>query len=104
MNPSAINISVSVFFFFGLFTSTSFRLSCFLLESLLTYIFLFFLCGLEQNRRGKSMADQAAKSVAKAIGEYQYPWREKLVKYKTELSKGTCVGLLASRGLEIIWN
>lgn len=36
----------------------------------------------------KSMAGQAAKSVAKAIGEYQYPWREKLVKYKTELSKG----------------
>lgn len=36
----------------------------------------------------KSMAGQGAKSVAKAIGEYQYPWREKLVKYKTELSKG----------------
>ncbi|CBI19919.3 unnamed protein product, partial [Vitis vinifera] len=31
---------------------------------------------------------KAAKSVVKAIGEYQYPWREKLTKYKDELSKG----------------
>lgn len=29
-----------------------------------------------------------AKSVAKAVGEYQYPWKEKLAKYKDELSKG----------------
>lgn len=28
------------------------------------------------------------KSVAKAVGEYQYPWREKLAKYSNELSKG----------------
>ncbi|CAI9117044.1 OLC1v1018356C1 [Oldenlandia corymbosa var. corymbosa] len=34
------------------------------------------------------MAGKAVKSVAKAVGEYQYPWREKLVKYKDELSKG----------------
>ncbi|KAK9932403.1 hypothetical protein M0R45_019642 [Rubus argutus] len=33
------------------------------------------------------MAGQAEKSMAKAIGEFQYPWREKLVKYKTALSK-----------------
>lgn len=39
---------------------------------------------------GKSpaMAGKAAKSAVKAIGEYQYPWRAKLVKYKDELSKG----------------
>ncbi|KAK9164558.1 hypothetical protein Syun_005460 [Stephania yunnanensis] len=36
----------------------------------------------------RSMAGKAAKSVVKAIGEYQYPWREKLAKYKDELSKG----------------
>ncbi|KAL7261721.1 hypothetical protein ACSBR1_000186 [Camellia fascicularis] len=34
------------------------------------------------------MAGKAVKSVANAVGEYQYPWREKLVKYKDELSKG----------------
>ncbi|KAF4380392.1 hypothetical protein F8388_024685 [Cannabis sativa] len=34
------------------------------------------------------MAGNAAKSVVKAVAEYQYPWREKLVKYKNELSKG----------------
>ncbi|KAK8615034.1 hypothetical protein V6N13_068820 [Hibiscus sabdariffa] len=34
------------------------------------------------------MAGKAAQSVAKAVGEYQYPWREKLAKYKVELSKG----------------
>ncbi|WMV57687.1 hypothetical protein MTR67_051072 [Solanum verrucosum] len=34
------------------------------------------------------MAGKAVKSVAKAVGEYQYPWQEKLVKYKDELSKG----------------
>ncbi|KAF8410394.1 hypothetical protein HHK36_002923 [Tetracentron sinense] len=34
------------------------------------------------------MAGKAAKCVVKTIGEYQYPWREKLVKYKDELSKG----------------
>ncbi|XP_031249486.1 uncharacterized protein LOC116127801 [Pistacia vera] len=34
------------------------------------------------------MAGKAASSAAKAIGEYQYPWREKLAKYKDELSKG----------------
>ena len=33
-------------------------------------------------------AAKAAKSVVNAIGEYQYPWREKLTKYKDELSKG----------------
>ncbi|CAA7390526.1 unnamed protein product [Spirodela intermedia] len=36
---------------------------------------------------GKAAAG-AAKAVAKAAGEYQYPWREKLSKYKDELSKG----------------
>ncbi|KAL5990446.1 hypothetical protein ACLOJK_011348 [Asimina triloba] len=35
---------------------------------------------------GKAAA--AAKTAAKAVGEYQYPWREKLVKYKDELAKG----------------
>ncbi|KAL0366010.1 UNVERIFIED_CONTAM: hypothetical protein Sradi_3491100 [Sesamum radiatum] len=35
------------------------------------------------------MAGKAVKSVAKAVGEYQYPWREKLAKYKDELSKGS---------------
>lgn len=34
------------------------------------------------------VAAEAAKTVAKAAGEYQYPWREKLSKYKDELSKG----------------
>ncbi|XP_021297312.1 uncharacterized protein LOC110426430 [Herrania umbratica] len=34
------------------------------------------------------MAGKAAQSVVKAMGEYQYPWREKLAKYKVELSKG----------------
>ncbi|KAK4387436.1 hypothetical protein Sango_2350200 [Sesamum angolense] len=34
------------------------------------------------------MAGKAVKSVAKAVGEYQYPWGEKLAKYKDELSKG----------------
>ncbi|KAK7850479.1 hypothetical protein CFP56_000879 [Quercus suber] len=34
------------------------------------------------------MAGKVAKSVVKAVGDYQYPWREKLVKYKNELSKG----------------
>ncbi|KAI9073266.1 hypothetical protein K1719_044788 [Acacia pycnantha] len=34
------------------------------------------------------MAGKAASSVAKAVGEYQYPWREKLAKYKDELAKG----------------
>ncbi|GMI74071.1 hypothetical protein like AT4G22000 [Hibiscus trionum] len=34
------------------------------------------------------MAGKAAQSVVKAVGEYQYPWREKLTKYKVELSKG----------------
>lgn len=34
------------------------------------------------------MAGKAVQSVAKAIGEYQYPWRDKLAKYKNELSKG----------------
>ncbi|MQM09063.1 hypothetical protein Taro_041924, partial [Colocasia esculenta] len=33
-------------------------------------------------------AATAAKTVVKAVGEYQYPWREKLAKYKDELSKG----------------
>ncbi|KAB1216266.1 hypothetical protein CJ030_MR4G020529 [Morella rubra] len=34
------------------------------------------------------MAGKAAKSVSKAFGDYQDPWREKLPKYKDELSKG----------------
>ncbi|XP_043718900.1 uncharacterized protein LOC122666869 [Telopea speciosissima] len=34
------------------------------------------------------MASKAGKSIVKTIGEYQYPWREKLAKYKDELSKG----------------
>ncbi|XVF12679.1 hypothetical protein REPUB_Repub08aG0140000 [Reevesia pubescens] len=34
------------------------------------------------------MVGKAAQSVAKAVGEYQYPWREKLAKYQVELSKG----------------
>ncbi|KAK1406632.1 hypothetical protein QVD17_42107 [Tagetes erecta] len=34
------------------------------------------------------MAGNSIKSVAKAVGEFQYPWREKLTKYKDELSKG----------------
>ncbi|XP_055823953.1 uncharacterized protein LOC129892409 isoform X2 [Solanum dulcamara] len=36
----------------------------------------------------RRMAGKAVKSVAKAVWEYQYPWQEKLVKYKDELSKG----------------
>ncbi|EEF45685.1 uncharacterized protein LOC8272421 [Ricinus communis] len=34
------------------------------------------------------MASKALKTVAKAVSEYQYPWREKLAKHKDELSKG----------------
>ncbi|KAJ9167378.1 hypothetical protein P3X46_022036 [Hevea brasiliensis] len=34
------------------------------------------------------MASKAVKTVAKAVYEYQYPWREKLAKHKDELSKG----------------
>ncbi|XP_030460915.1 uncharacterized protein LOC115681195 [Syzygium oleosum] len=34
------------------------------------------------------MAGKAAQSVVKTIAEYRYPWREKLVKYSSELSKG----------------
>lgn len=34
------------------------------------------------------MASKAAKTVAKAVAEYQYPWKEKLAKHKNELSKG----------------
>ncbi|KAG6400385.1 hypothetical protein SASPL_137213 [Salvia splendens] len=34
------------------------------------------------------MAGKAVKSVAKAVGEYQFPWREKLTNYRDELSKG----------------
>ncbi|CAH1435426.1 unnamed protein product [Lactuca virosa] len=35
------------------------------------------------------MAGNSIKSVVKSIGtEFQYPWREKLTKYKDELSKG----------------
>lgn len=34
------------------------------------------------------MAGKAASSVAKAVAEYQYPWQEKLAKYKDELAKG----------------
>ncbi|XP_051124421.1 uncharacterized protein LOC127246855 [Andrographis paniculata] len=34
------------------------------------------------------MAGKAVKSVVKTVGEYQYPWRQKLTKYKDELSKG----------------
>ncbi|BBG98373.1 hypothetical protein Prudu_007760 [Prunus dulcis] len=41
-----------------------------------------------RTRKSTSMAGQAAKSVAKTIGGYQYPWREKLAKHSSELSKG----------------
>ncbi|XP_059636384.1 uncharacterized protein LOC132278580 [Cornus florida] len=34
------------------------------------------------------MTGKSVKSVAKAVGEYQYPWQEKLARYKDELSKG----------------
>ncbi|BAT98689.1 hypothetical protein VIGAN_10000700 [Vigna angularis var. angularis] len=34
------------------------------------------------------MAGKGVGSVTKAVAEYQYPWREKLVKYKDELAKG----------------
>ena len=34
------------------------------------------------------MAAKAVKSIAKAVGDYQYPWRAKLEKHKAELSKG----------------
>ncbi|CAO2831027.1 unnamed protein product [Amaranthus hypochondriacus] len=34
------------------------------------------------------MASKAVKTVAKAVTEYQYPWQEKLLKYKDELTKG----------------
>lgn len=30
----------------------------------------------------------AAGSAVKAVAEYQYPWREKLLRYKDELAKG----------------
>ncbi|BFG23499.1 hypothetical protein CerSpe_097730 [Prunus speciosa] len=42
----------------------------------------------QRTRKNTSMASQAAKSVAKTIGGYQYPWREKLAKHSSELSKG----------------
>ncbi|PQQ04220.1 hypothetical protein Pyn_24806 [Prunus yedoensis var. nudiflora] len=42
----------------------------------------------QRTRKTTSMASQAAKSVAKTIGGYQYPWREKLAKHSSELSKG----------------
>ncbi|KAL3574788.1 hypothetical protein D5086_022889 [Populus alba] len=34
------------------------------------------------------MASKAVKTVAKAVSEYQYPWKEKLAQHKNELSKG----------------
>ncbi|XAR59908.1 hypothetical protein NMG60_11033084 [Bertholletia excelsa] len=34
------------------------------------------------------MAGKVVKSMAKAVGGYQYLWRDKLAKYKDELSKG----------------
>ncbi|KAL9330976.1 hypothetical protein ACSQ67_000586 [Phaseolus vulgaris] len=34
------------------------------------------------------MAGKGVGSMVKAVAEYQYPWREKLVKYKDELAKG----------------
>ncbi|XP_057531691.1 uncharacterized protein LOC130809869 [Amaranthus tricolor] len=34
------------------------------------------------------MASKAVKTMAKAVTEYQYPWQEKLVKYKDELTNG----------------
>ncbi|KAG8387165.1 hypothetical protein BUALT_Bualt03G0224800 [Buddleja alternifolia] len=41
------------------------------------------------SRRSSSFSPSAkSKNVAKAVGEYQYPWREKLTKYKDELPKG----------------
>ncbi|KAG7014701.1 Protein DEFECTIVE IN MERISTEM SILENCING 3 [Cucurbita argyrosperma subsp. argyrosperma] len=51
--------------------------------------FVQFLAETAARRHFRArMAGKAVKSVAKAIGEYQYPWQEKLVKYKNELSKG----------------
>ncbi|CAM8920359.1 unnamed protein product [Rhodiola kirilowii] len=41
------------------------------------------MAGNTVNSLGKGL-----KSVAKAVGEYQYPWREKLEKHKNELCKG----------------
>ncbi|GFQ07060.1 hypothetical protein PHJA_002850100 [Phtheirospermum japonicum] len=34
------------------------------------------------------MAGKAVRAVVKAVGEYQYPWKEKLAQHKGELSKG----------------
>ncbi|KAH7849426.1 hypothetical protein Vadar_017719 [Vaccinium darrowii] len=34
------------------------------------------------------MAAKAVKSISKAVGEYKYPWQEKLAKYKDEFAKG----------------
>lgn len=34
------------------------------------------------------MAGKAAQTASKAIAEFQYPWKDKLTKYKAELSKG----------------
>ncbi|XP_074319848.1 uncharacterized protein LOC141656733 [Silene latifolia] len=34
------------------------------------------------------MASKAVKTVVKTATQYQYPWQEKLVKYKDELAKG----------------
>ncbi|KAI3724501.1 hypothetical protein L2E82_36281 [Cichorium intybus] len=41
-----------------------------------------------RDSRTKKMAGNSIKSVAKSMSEFQYPWRDKLVKYKDELSKG----------------
>lgn len=45
-------------------------------------------CFTNTNSGMAGKAGKAVKSVAKAVGEYQYPWREKLAKYRDELSKG----------------
>ncbi|KAK1313620.1 hypothetical protein QJS10_CPA06g00030 [Acorus calamus] len=36
----------------------------------------------------KTAAASAAKMAARATGEYKFPWRERMEKYKSELSKG----------------
>lgn len=55
--------------------------------------------------RRRLMAGKAESSMAKAVAECQYLWREKLAKYKDELllTKGV-VGLLGVRGLEAAWH
>lgn len=53
-----------------------------LIKQLTKYLVFFFNC------LSSKMAGNSIKSVAKAVTEFQYPWRDKLTKYKGELSKG----------------